>query len=62
MVLKVTGKIHPNGNGLLIYIPIVMAQDSNFTFRAEDQIELSVMGSRLEITKVPRGEGEPDGE
>ena len=60
MVLRFNGKCHPNGNGLLIYIPIRMAMDSKFPFSAEDQVELSVVGKRLVVKKDDENGGDPD--
>ena len=51
MVIKVSGKSHPNGQGILIYVPQAMAMDSKFPFSGGEQIVLSVVGKKLIVTK-----------
>ena len=60
MVLNVTGKSHPNGTGILIYIPQVMAMDSRFPFRPGDRVELSVRRKLLVVKKDDENVGDSD--
>ena len=60
MTTEAFGKVHGNKSGFLIYIPLVLARDSQFPLKANDKIRMAAMGKRLEITKIKEMEGDSD--
>ena len=43
---------HANKNGMIIYVPTIMAQDSQFPFRPQDKILLVKKGKHLEVSRI----------
>ena len=52
MVLETTSQCYANRQGMIIYVPTVMAQDSQFPLQPKDKIRLVKKGKHLEVSRI----------